>query len=155
MADLRGKRLLVTGGTGFNQVDPLLPESCTKIGAVDNMIRGRPDNECPSAAFESQTRRRRHHGHRHARPMDRRKRPRVSSGSAALRVVRRSLASLRRLWSTRHLFAASPKRRTSLADGCAFCGRNHKWESVDGRWRARLVDRQVLSNARSGRGMLA
>ena len=44
MADLRGKRILVTGGAGFigsHIVDLLCKENCAEIVAIDNMVRGR------------------------------------------------------------------------------------------------------------------
>ena len=47
MADLRDKRILVTGGAGFigsHIVDLLCNEGCTEIVALDNMVRGRPEN---------------------------------------------------------------------------------------------------------------
>ncbi len=47
MADLSGKRILVTGGAGFigsHIVDLLCNEGCAEIVAVDNMVRGRPEN---------------------------------------------------------------------------------------------------------------
>ena len=47
MADLRGKRILVTGGAGFigsHIVDLLCEENCAEIVAIDNMVRGRSAN---------------------------------------------------------------------------------------------------------------
>ena len=47
MADLRGKRILVTGGAGFigsHIVDLLCKENCAEIVAIDNMVRGRSAN---------------------------------------------------------------------------------------------------------------
>ena len=47
MADLTGKRILVTGGAGFigsHIVDLLCKENCAEIVAIDNMVRGRSAN---------------------------------------------------------------------------------------------------------------
>jgi len=44
---LRGKRVLVTGGSGFvgsHIVDLLLDEGVDEVVVIDNMVRGRPEN---------------------------------------------------------------------------------------------------------------
>ncbi len=44
---LDGKKVLVTGGAGFigsHIIDLLIDEGCAEIVAVDNMVRGRPEN---------------------------------------------------------------------------------------------------------------
>ena len=45
--ELKGKRALVTGGAGFvgsHIIDLLVDEGCAEIVAIDNLVRGRPDN---------------------------------------------------------------------------------------------------------------
>ncbi|MBT3350318.1 MAG: NAD-dependent epimerase/dehydratase family protein, partial [Nitrospinaceae bacterium] len=45
--NLQGKKILVTGGAGFigsHIISLLAEEGCAEIVAVDNMIRGRPEN---------------------------------------------------------------------------------------------------------------
>ena len=45
--ELQGKKVLVTGGAGFvgsHIIDLLVDEGCREIVAIDNMVRGRPDN---------------------------------------------------------------------------------------------------------------
>ena len=45
--ELKGKSALVTGGAGFvgsHIIDLLVDEGCREIVAIDNMIRGRPEN---------------------------------------------------------------------------------------------------------------
>jgi len=47
LPDLSDKRILVTGGAGFigsHIVDLLVEEGCREIVALDNMVRGRPEN---------------------------------------------------------------------------------------------------------------
>lgn len=51
MTELAGKRVLLTGGAGFigsHIIDALLPEECAKVVAIDNMVRGRPQNMAAS-----------------------------------------------------------------------------------------------------------
>ena len=45
--ELLGKKVLVTGGAGFigsHIIDLLIDEGCAEIVAIDNMVRGRPEN---------------------------------------------------------------------------------------------------------------
>lgn len=47
MADLKNKKILITGGAGFmgsHVIDLLIDEGCKDIVAIDNMVRGRKEN---------------------------------------------------------------------------------------------------------------
>ena len=51
--NLKGKRVLVTGGAGFIGsyiIDLLVQDGCSEIVAIDNMERGRPENLAQAAA---------------------------------------------------------------------------------------------------------
>lgn len=51
---LKGKKILITGGAGFvgsHIIDTLINEGCAEIVAIDNMVRGRPENLADALAY--------------------------------------------------------------------------------------------------------
>ena len=59
--NLQGKHVLVTGGAGFigsHIIDLLTTEGCAEIVAVDNLIRGRPENLAGAIGHGSRSARR-------------------------------------------------------------------------------------------------